>query len=385
LLVDYRILVTYPPARWSPPIHPGPPDPNRLALDLNLTRFPNDRSPSARRKPFARVTLEWGGSAFTPPPLKDSVTQYPCSADFEIPLGPLWAGSYFLSCSVHRKDFDPVPGRLSLGEELPRKGGNQGEFVVGPNLQAKRAQNGLPINVTNLTRAIENPNMTAIETPLGMIPFTLDHTGYPVVRLRAQQGKELSVAEVAPVIPSILPQFEEYVRSNPVGEQIFSPVYRLDVQRSEMIGTLDLPVQQTADKLFALCKSSGESAVKAPDDEFLERRLEQTLATAIETLSMDPDHSPAYAWAALLNQRLGRTSLAFDFFLTLFLRMRLAERILLHPELDPSGVNRRRLRQATTGRLNTEFWSLFHRTSDALQLRGRVDLSFPQLMRLAPG
>ena len=74
-------------------------------------------------------------------------------------------------------------------------------------------------------------------------------------------------------------------------------------------------------------------------------------------------------------------SLAFDFLLTLIFRLRLAEHILAHPELDP-GI---RLRQQIVAGLpiaaRPDFWPTLLTLAKQLQIDDWIGLSFPNLAK----
>jgi hypothetical protein len=344
---------------------------------------PGDHSPAAGRVLAATAFVVWAAQYVPPRPVIDPAASHwlatwsgIAECAFE---ANLWEGAYPLSCTVHRtlgRTIDPN------SPDLLRQASAPSALVIQPDGRPV-SENSMPIGVTNLRRVIPTPAVHAIQAPSGSIPFTLEYTGYPVLRLKDPNAPQATPAATVAALVPILQGFQEYVDNQPTDAQLFSPIFREVGVRSGPAPLSDA-ARSSANKLLSLCSAAGQRAVSAAADELRQRRLEQPLITAQECLAMDPDCFPAYAWAAILHLRLGHTSLAFDFFLTLYLRMRVAERILAPAApANPQPPDRERLRLAVRSRLDPAFWKLFAQLAEELQLRGRMDLNFPLLTRFA--
>lgn len=311
-------------------------------------------------------------------------TEWPALADATFALPPLWRGRYPLCCTVHQQAYNGPVG--TPGKEIPLAAFWEGALVVAPDPQFPRVDNHLPLEMTNLFAVVPDPTVTFVETADGKIPFTLKHAGYPVLDLHgfARPGTPtFTAAEIAAAIIPVVRAIENSIQQLPMHEQIFSPVYRVDAEAVRDRAEVEAAVRSKSWNQSLACQAAGASAASRPKDPTVNYGLAQATQTGLRALQWDPENPHAYLWVARCNALRGETYLAFDFFLTLIFRLRLAERILTNPPMDPGGRLRGQVIRALPTRIGPDFWPTLTATAKLLHLHECMNLNFPNVAKAA--
>lgn len=392
-----KVVVTYRPFYVGPP----PPEPrNQVAASLWRATRPGAAVTADNRIAIGSALLKWTEQPpYQPPPDPDPrpwlrevaeswTTIWTAQGLLTATMPPLWRGRYSVSCAVHRS-LPLGAGKFALGPALDPSGAAlEGQFVVATNPAVMRLDNGLPIELSNLVAAVPGPNARFVETKSGMrIPFTMKHTGYPVLDLYGASGASAPAAvptakAIADAVRPTVQEIEQSLGELPPDRQIFSPVYRLDDEAKGGIGTIDLTVREKSLNQSLACQAAGLSAAARPKEPRAYDSLGQAIKTGLRALQWDPDNLHAYLWVARLSAMRGDTILAFDFFLTLIFRLRLFEKILAQPQ--PASVRlHQRVMQALSRRVRPDFWPLVADTARILELQDWIDLRFPSVTAAA--
>jgi hypothetical protein len=197
-------------------------------------------------------------------------------------------------------------------------------------------------------------------------------------------GANPTVRQFAEAVRTIVQVIESSIAESPPNQQIFSPVYRadLDDRNVTVLEDVVLPRRKKSLNLSLASRSAGISAIERERHGATDYDgLAQAITTGLRALQWDPNNLHAYLWVAHFYATHGDFLVAFDFLLTLIFRLRLAERILAHPELDPGN----RLRQLIIVGLPTaarpDFWATLLATAKQLQIDDWIGLSFPNLAK----
>jgi hypothetical protein len=268
---------------------------------------------------------------------------------------------------------------------------------VDPDPARPGQKNKVPIYASNLVGPIASPDVTEVETlrPVdGKIPFTLEPLGYPLLDLRRRVAFPPPAEDPEAAARAVAPMLDRAVRDWPMGEQIFSPVFRWP--RDYGLVHRSLSARNQAFIAPAAWKRSGDLGglahgqvrrveTKTDDDAFSPESLAEALTSALLALEFDPNNVNAWLWAARACAQRRDWEPAMNLLLTLVCRLRVVERILADPSTHRDAVLLRHVvTRSMQEYLIPYYFSLLQNTAAMLALRDKLDLQFPHVAQ-CPG